>query len=360
LDGGSWSDQSQPPPFADIVGKDTDNAKLSLPGLESNIVMDVTFPIYVIAMMGFVGWFLFVFFAGVGLASLPIDSICAYVYRPKHMDAIEFAEAQLSVRTRVNELIEIGELLKSERADKAASGSQGYFARRKGNSMDRNTVNKFKQAVFILEGDVEELKLCHENFHNYNPLVPIAKLMFGLLATILSVFWILQICLFILPPVPITGFLNDYFEWFDSWFPLFGVLSVGMFSLYLYMAVVQGCFKLGVRFFFFTLHPMKVNGTYMNSFLFNLGIVLLCSIPVVQFSTIAFADYARFTNVNQIFGVQVKYLRFFKYFWTTNAFIYAILAMALVSTAYFSCKPRDNPASASELKDQLRKSARNR
>jgi LMBR1 domain-containing protein 1 len=47
----------------------------------------------------------------------------------------------------------------------------------------------------------------------------------------------------------------------------------------------------------------------MNSFLFNLLLILLCSLPVVQFSTIAFADYARFTNVNQIFGVQIKYLQ---------------------------------------------------
>jgi len=76
---------------------------------------------------------------------------------------------------------------------------------------------------------------------------------------------------------------------------------------------MKGCFKCGVRFFFVSLHPMKVNATYMNSFLFNLGLVLLCSLPIVQFCTIAFSYYARFTNVNQIFGVQIKYLKFFQY-----------------------------------------------
>ena len=74
-----------------------------------------------------------------------------------------FALIYCRLRTRVNDLIEIGELLKRERAAKEDS-SQGYWARRRGNKADRQTVNKFKQAVYMLENDVEELKLCHENY----------------------------------------------------------------------------------------------------------------------------------------------------------------------------------------------------
>ena len=175
---------------------------------------------------------------------------------------------------------------------------------------------------------------------------------------VLSLLWVLQICLYILPPTPVTPFLNDYFMWFDTWFGLFGVLSVGVFCIYLQMCCIKGCFKFGMRFFLISLHPMKVNGTYMNSFLFNLLLILLCSLPVVQFSVIAFADYARFTNVNQIFGVQIKYLQFFNYFWTTNAFIYAILGMAVLSCIYLLCKPRDKPIDGMALKEQLRRSKR--
>ena len=78
----------------------------------------------------------------------------------------------------------------------------------------------------------------------------------------------------------------------------------------------------------------------------------------MQFSTQAFSDYARFTNVNQIFGVQIKYLQFFKYFWTTNAFIYAILGMAVLSALYLVCKPRDTPANSMALKESLKRSRR--
>ena len=103
--------------------------------------MQVTFPVYASAMLSFVGWFFFCAFGGVGLASLPVDLICAFVYRPRHMDAFEFAEAQLSVRARVNELVEIGEMLKVERGQRAERG-QGYWQRRRGEKQDRGTVNR--------------------------------------------------------------------------------------------------------------------------------------------------------------------------------------------------------------------------
>lgn len=121
---GTWTDQSKPPPFATWSAADVTNAALTLPGVDSTVSLKVTFPVYVMAMEGFVGWFFFVIFAGVGLSALPVDLICAFIYRPRHMDAVEFAEAQLSVRQRVNDLIEIGELLKVERAQKAEQGER--------------------------------------------------------------------------------------------------------------------------------------------------------------------------------------------------------------------------------------------
>lgn len=44
----------------------------------------------------------------------------------------------------------------------------------------------------------------------------------------------------------------------------------------------------------------------MNSFLFNLILILLCTFPAIEFSTEAFAGYARFSNIYQFFGVQVS------------------------------------------------------
>ena len=122
---GSWPPADPPtvPPFVNLNTADFNNANAArASSISATVNMKVSFPVYAMAMLGFVGWFLFVIFAGIGLASLPVDLICAYVYRPRHMDAREFAEAQVGVRGRVNELIEIGEMLRGEREEKKEAG----------------------------------------------------------------------------------------------------------------------------------------------------------------------------------------------------------------------------------------------
>merc|ERR1719293_239319 len=110
--------------------------------------------------MAWLGWFLFALFGAIGMAAMPLDLILAFVYRPRHMDAVEFAEAQLSLRDRVNELVNVGELLKIEREERAqqqAGGGGGFFNReaRKAAAEEKKTLLQFKQAVYLLEEDAE-------------------------------------------------------------------------------------------------------------------------------------------------------------------------------------------------------------
>jgi hypothetical protein len=124
----------------------------------------------------------------------------------------------------------------------------------------------------------------------------------------------------------------------------------------------------------------------MNSFLFNLILILLCTFPIVEFTTMvskhenddqinrppllhaclvpvfihpsihqsrhhtttvqpttnpippppnthtkqhnpkqAFAGYARFSNIYHFFGVQMRFLVFFSYFYANNVFVYMLL-----------------------------------
>ena len=143
--------------------------------------------------------------------------------------------------------------------------------------------------------------------------------------------------------------------WFDGWFPLIGVLSVAILSLYLLLCALKGCFRFGMRFVFFTLHPMEVGKTYMSSFMFNIGLVMLCALPVVQFTTMAFQDYARYTTVGQVFGIQVQYMKFFRWFWETQIFVYVFVSIAGLSAIYLiCCKKEDRSKSSIYLKDRLR------
>lgn len=312
-------------------------------------------------IMAWLGWFLFAVFGGIGLAALPLDLILAYVNRPRHLDAVQYAELQTSLRERVNELVDIGELIKIEREEKAQAGLGGAFAtfsfdadKRKAARDERQAILGFKQAVFLLEKDVEDFQAVTANKENYNPLIPYVSLLLGSCAVIISLFWIIHICVYIIPSTPAAPFLNNYFAWFDKWFPLFGVLSIALFTGYLLVAAVKGCFKFGLRFVFFHIHPMKPGKTYMSSFMFNTALVLLCAMPVVQFSQSAFADYAAFSNIRQIFGVQIRYLQFFSWFWKTDLFVYIFMIFTGLTSVYLAFQPKDQSANGQALRDRLR------
>ena len=91
----------------------------------------------------------------------------------------------------------------------------------------------------------------------------------------------------------------------DKAFSLFGTVAYGLFTFYLLACVLKGCMKVGLRFFWIPIHPMRIGGTLMNSFLFNVWLLLLCAVATVQFCYTAFQSYARLTAIELLLGVQV-------------------------------------------------------
>lgn len=318
------------------------------------IVFGVNFLDYLAAFFSWVGWFLFVLWGGIGLACLPIDLILAYVYRPVPMDAREIAEYKLQIQKRVAELIDVGGQLQGERSSFLDGAKQGWWATRKQNARDQVKVNKFAQMVFILETEVEELEIISGRAKDYEPLVYVGYLLLGVVAAVHSLLWVVHIIVYMLVDPAPTPFLNDYLIQFSSWYPLFGSLACALFTFYLLCATMKGCLKFGTRFFLIKLHPMKYNGTYLNSFLFNVGLFGICAFPVVQFCTAAFADYARFSDAATRFIV-VKHLVFFKSFYDTMAFEYALMSVLGLALVWLFIAPHDVPASTSKLKASLGK-----
>ncbi|KAL8008832.1 putative LMBR1-like membrane protein [Plasmopara halstedii] len=300
------------------------------------LTLDVSLPVYVTGLTSFIGWFGFAIFCGIGLIALPMDLILAFFHRPKFISADVYAIQKLILQRRSVELLEIGRSIK-QRSDRPGPG-QSAWERKKQRRLDFVTLNKFKQSVYLLEGDVVDLKLCHEEYRNFNPLKPIFKLLMGCIASVISCMWFCHIALYMLPNAPLLPFLNTYFIWFDRWFPLFGTISVGIFSTYLLACAVKGCFKFGMRCFCIALHPMKLHGTYMNSLIFNLGLTLLCAIPSVQFCDQAFADYGRLTALRTLMGVQIHYLKGMSTIWDYNIFIYAIFVISFLTAAILLAK----------------------
>lgn len=318
----------------------------------SYIKFAVTFPVYVIALVGWGGFWMFSLFAGAGMSALPVSLVAAFIYRPQLMGPDQVAQKEIELQERTKELLEISILLKRER--QAFSMSSAGFGERQARAMtDRVEVNRLAQMIFVLERDVEEFRDCKKVGDDWAPLIPWVKLFLGIASALGTSVWLTHIMIYMILSPSRHSFLNAYLKTFDNWFPIFGYLTYAFLSLYMLLCTIVGCFKIGLRFLCMSIHPMKQNGTFVNSFLFNLGIMLICTIPVIHFCTYAFSGYTKNTDSFLIFIVQIENLEFFGYFQKLKVFTYIIFVSACVSFLYLMRRPRDVPSSAEDFKQKL-------
>lgn len=300
----------------------------------------VTMPIFCMAMLSFFGWFGFTFFVGVGLIALPFDLINEFRTRPTPMSTRVWVDEKENLAKRAAGLIEIGTKFK-EMLEKADPRSRSEAR------ADKKNFLKFEQNYYFLKKDYTMLDLSYR-LKGGNPLWYIMKLVLGIIGSIVSLTWLIHICIFLLPTTPIHPFLNNYFveleQLLGQGFPLFGICAYATWSFYLLWACVKGNFKLGLRFLFWKIYPMEINNTLMNAFLVNTWLLLLCSVPAVQFCTQSFPIYARYTEVDMLFGTQIQNLRFFSYFWQNNVFVIAMMAMSFLTLIALFVSPTDASA----------------
>jgi len=313
-------------------------------------IISVTFPIYLVAFISFIGWFFFTMFVGVGMIALPMDLINEFRTRPKPLKREEYEAKKQEIGSWAAEIISQGQALKEILDEEGQSRSQKRRNRKK--------FQEFEVQYNIVKVEWKKLEVTQEikgeNGGTYI-LWGYAKLVTGIVSMILSLTWIIHICVFIVPSSPVTPFLNTFFitleDAFGGGFPLFGVLAFAIWSYYLLWCCIKGSFKLGLRFFIWKLYPMELGGTLMNSFLVNTWLLLLCSVPIVQFCSQSFPVYARLTDVDMLFGTQIKYLKFFSYFWAYNIFIYVILGLSFISLIFLLVRPDDSAKNISRKID---------
>eukprot|EP01036_Dinobryon_divergens_P035013 gene35013-45323_t len=316
---------------------------------KDTISYPVSFPVYLIALFGWIGWWIFAVFAGVGLTSLPFDFICEYIWRPRVLAPDEIANTEIELQERTRDILEVAQLLKRERSSSLLTRAE----MRKRMISDRMEVNRLAQMAFFLERDVDEFMACKSLNQRYNPLIPYAKLGCGIFFAAISLLWQLQIILAVLTQPAVSPLLSSYLLSFDSFFPMFGNISYALLSLYLLVCTIKGCFKLSMRFICCKLHPMQLGGTYINSFLYNMGVVLLCTVPLIHFCVTALSGYSSDTDIFFMLGVQVQYMHFFSLFYANHFFIWMMLLVSLVLLPLLFFQPRDKPKEASEFKRHL-------
>ena len=312
---------------------------------EEEIEIKVNFLIYAMAVLLFVSWLLFAFFGGIGLAAIPIDLFCSFRKRPKHMRSKEIDRRKTILIKNIEELRALGNEVKTLE-------NKGDNRRFKLSSKRRNYDRKYSQfrAGYMLVD--EEYKIVNaENEARkagncvilyYYLLIPL-----GILALICTLLWIIQFCCSYLarkngrPGFPFLARMYIFFNDHDLAFLSFFIFSI--LSLYLLSCVIKGNFKFGVRILCcWEIFPMKKDGTYMNSFLFNVTLILLSSCSITQFCADCLEDYVAFTDINMIFNIQIRYLKFFKFFYNYNIFQYILFAIFIISLIYLLIRPSDS------------------
>ena len=277
--------------------------------------------IYAIAVLLFVSWFLFALFGGIGLAAVPIDLFCSFKNRPKHMRSSEVERRKQILLKNVEDLRTLGKEVK-------ILESQGDHKRFKFSSKinAQKEARKKGNCVILL----------------YYLLIPA-----GIIATIFTLIWLIQFGLSYFyrkngrPGVSFLARMYIFFNDHDVAFLSFFIFS--LLSLYLLFCVIKGNFKFGVRLLCcWQVFPMKKNGTYMNTFIFNVTLILLASCSITQFCSDCLEDYVAFTDINMIFNVQIRYLKFFKYFYEYHIFQYVMFGIFVISLIYLLIRPSDN------------------
>ena len=80
--------------------------------VETTLELSVGFPVYIMAILSFFGWFMFVLFGSIGLAALPIDLIMDFINRPKIRKGTDVMQTKTLLKNTTSDLIKVGEELK--------------------------------------------------------------------------------------------------------------------------------------------------------------------------------------------------------------------------------------------------------
>ncbi|MCQ2818090.1 MAG: LMBR1 domain-containing protein, partial [archaeon] len=303
--------------------------------------MDISYIIYLIAIITFISWILFAILGGIGLAAIPLDFFFDFCTRPKNMRSMEVRQRKEELIKNLEELQELGEKV----SQCEIKGDHKRFALSKPRRSYNSKLKEFKQMYLEAEEEYQILNIAEEMKKDGNCVILLYYLLIplGIVTACFTILWLIQfICTYIYmkkdrtPGYPFLSNMFIFFQDHDVGFLSFFFFS--LFCLYLLWATIKGNIKFGGRIFCcVSIHPMKKDGTYMNSFLFNIMLVLLCSFSIVQFCSASFTDYVTFTDIDIIFNVQIKYLKFFSIFYKYYIFEYLLLASFIISLFALTC-----------------------
>lgn len=286
------------------------------------MTIKVALTTYVIGMLCFFGWILFFFYGGTGIISYPLSLFRSFKGRTTAISASRFTEEMAIVLAKADALLELCTQVQRE--------SRGTIPRN-----IKNKINILRNEVYFLEAQQDQLIWAYTKAGG-SPFIVYGKLFLGVVCLVTAILWIIQI--FIYNTFDANPFLNTLLLKLNNAFALCGVCCYGVLAFYLTWSTFQGQIALGLRLVFFQIHPMKKHDTLVNSFLFNVSLLLITSYAVIFFAVRSFQDYCAYTAINGLMNVFVMHLR------GIGAFIkwaqFCFLGMALLALIWYLICPK--------------------
>ena len=280
-------------------------------------------------------------FGGVGIFSFPLDLIYSFCTRPVKIKPAKLEEMKKEIVVTAADLKDLA--IQIKKLEENGDNTKNVFSKERRNYNEK--LKQLKVGVSVVEDQYEIINL--QNMANQtSALGYLLKLIAGIICIILSLLWILQIIFYILITKngkPFFTFLNvPLVKLTNANLSFLSICLFTLLSLYLLLITIKGNFKFGLRIMLLgEIHPMKKDNTYMNSILFNVMLVMLTSVSVIQFSIRAFGEYTSLTDADIIFNTQIKYLTFYRFFFKYNIFEYGLLIIAVISFIYLIVRPND-------------------
>eukprot|EP01091_Cochliopodium_minus_P018275 TRINITY_DN735_c0_g1_i1.p1 TRINITY_DN735_c0_g1~~TRINITY_DN735_c0_g1_i1.p1 ORF type:complete len:483 (+),score=106.04 TRINITY_DN735_c0_g1_i1:39-1487(+) len=287
----------------------------------------ISFVLYLISITAFFSNFLFVLFTGIGLAALPVDLYMEFKHRPRLLPLDQWADKKLNLGRMAEELIQKGRKLQNKYPSVGAGRG-------------RSAYNAYKRDIYKLEERWGRLKAQRSLGGKWTQIKAIVALFLSWITFALSVTWWLHILIYVVwPGSNPYPFLNNMLIAMDDAFPFSAIIAYAILSFYLLWAAMKGLFRFGLRLpFFFAVHPIKIGGTFVNSFLFNSVLAMLISFALTAFCTQAFKLYTRNTDINIIFSKGSLDLKGIRFIWK---YIYwGLLALPILTILVMVCKGR--------------------
>lgn len=308
---------------------------------------------YLIALTSFIGWWLVVVFGAVGLTALPLDLIYGFVDRPTQSDLQKYNAQKQVVGEQARELAKFGKELQDKERD--LRGKTGFSNTRQKAALQRD-FNKFKQSVYLLEMEYKKIEISLKE-HGENPVISYLKLIGGLVGFVFSCLWLVHCFIYIAfksissNQQPLSLFLNEILISLSSGNGYIAAFIVFiLISLYLLATVVKGAMKFGMKLFCLPIYPLREKDTPLNSLLFNSLIILLSSGAIAHLTYLAFEDYAYGSSAVFVFGTQVNYLDFYRFFFANNLIIWLYILLCIIAGFFVMVYGRDKPAVKTQRK----------